>query len=618
MALKKLLFLVLLFISIFAQAQPDRWQQHVDYQMNIDFDVRSHQFTGHQKITYTNNSPDKLTTLYYHLFLNAFQQGSEMHLHMQNVPDPDPRVAGKFKNLKDGDIGFTQVKSLTADGKPTNFTIQGTILEVNLPTPIPPQSSVVLEMDFLSQVPVQIRRNGRNNAEGIDYSMAQWYPKLAEYDRDGWHPDPYIAREFYGVWGDFDVKITIDKDYIVAAGGYLQNPNEVGNGYQEDGAKLNLPEGDKLTYHFKAPNVHDFVWAADRDYVHKKYLRKDGLLLHFFYQEGKKTKAWDKLAVIMDEAISFMNEHFGQYQYKTYSYIQGGDGGMEYPLATLITGHRPITSLVGVSVHEQLHSWYQMMLASNESLYPWMDEGFTTYASTMTMNHLAKKGLLGSMQYEEDPFAAHYSRYIQVNKAGVEEPLSTHADHYLTNTAYWTGAYTKGELTVRQLEYVIGRDNVAQGLLKYFDLWKGKHPNPDDFFKVMEDQSGVTLDWYQDYWIQTTHTIDFAIKSVKRQSRKTTKIKIEKVGVMPMPLDVVVTYKNGDKKLFYIPLDVMRGEKTGDVLTEMETNIEKDWTVLQKEYEFIIPSKFKNIMSVAIDPSNRMADINRENNTYKK
>ncbi len=618
MALKKLLFLVLLFISIFAQAQPDRWQQHVDYQMNIDFDVRSHQFTGHQKITYTNNSPDKLTTLYYHLFLNAFQQGSEMHLHMQNVPDPDPRVAGKFKNLKDGDIGFTQVKSLTADGKPTNFTIQGTILEVNLPTPIPPHSSVVLEMDFLSQVPVQIRRNGRNNAEGIDYSMAQWYPKLAEYDRDGWHPDPYIAREFYGVWGDFDVKITIDKDYIVAAGGYLQNPNEVGNGYQEDGAKLNLPEGDKLTYHFKAPNVHDFVWAADRDYVHKKYLRKDGLLLHFFYQEGKKTKAWDKLAVIMDEAISFMNEHFGQYQYKTYSYIQGGDGGMEYPLATLITGHRPITSLVGVSVHEQLHSWYQMMLASNESLYPWMDEGFTTYASTMTMNHLAKKGLLGSMQYEEDPFAAHYSRYIQVNKAGVEEPLSTHADHYLTNTAYWTGAYTKGELTVRQLEYVIGRDNVAQGLLKYFDLWKGKHPNPDDFFKVMEDQSGVTLDWYQDYWIQTTHTIDFAIKSVKRQSRKTTKIKIEKVGVMPMPLDVVVTYKNGDKKLFYIPLDVMRGEKTGDVLTEMETNIEKDWTVLQKEYEFIIPSKFKNIMSVAIDPSNRMADINRENNTYKK
>ncbi len=618
MIFKKMFFLAFLFVSIFAQAQTDRWQQHVDYQMDIDFDVTNHQFTGKQKITYTNNSPDKLTTLYYHLFLNAFQKGSEMHLHMQNVPDPDPRVAGKFKKLKDSDIGFTQVKSLTIDGKPTHFTIEGTILEVKLPAPIQPHSSVVLEMDFLSQVPIQIRRNGRNNAEGIDYSMAQWYPKLAEYDRDGWHPDPYIAREFYGVWGDFDVKITIDKKYIVAAGGYLQNPNEVGYGYQEEGAKLHLPKGDKLTYHFKAPNVHDFVWAADRDYVHKKYLRKDGLLLHFFYQEGKETKAWEKLAPIMDEAISFMNEHFGQYQYKTYSYIQGGDGGMEYPLATLITGHRPITSLVGVSVHEQLHSWYQMMLASNESLYPWMDEGFTTYASTLTMNHLAKKGLLGGMQYEEDPFAAHYSRYIQVNKAGMEEPLSTHADHYLTNTAYWTGAYTKGELTVRQLEYVIGRDNVAKGLLAYFDLWKGKHPNPDDFFKVMEDQSGITLDWYQEYWIQTTHTIDFAVKSVKKKSRKTTKIKIEKLGVMPMPLDVVVTYKNGDKELFYIPLDVMRGEKTGDVLTEMETNIQKDWTILQKEYEFVIPAKFKKIVSVEIDPSNRMADVNRDNNIYKK
>ncbi len=615
---KFLLFFALFLVPFWAQAQPDRWQQHVDYQMDIDFDVRSHQFTGKQKLTYTNNSPDVLKKVYYHLFLNAFQKGSLMDLHNQVVPDPDPRVVGKFDQLNAANEGFTQVKKLTLDGKPTQYRIEGTILEVTLPTPIQPHSSVVLEMEFLSQVPIQIRRNGRDNSEGIDYSMSQWYPKLAEYDYTGWHPDPYVAREFYGVWGDFDVKITIDKNYVVAAGGYIQNPTEVGHGYEEPGQKLHLPKGDKYTYHFKAPNVHDFVWAADRDYVHKKLKRKDGEVLHFFYQEGPKTKAWAKFPAIIDQAISYMNAHFGQYQYKTYSFIQGGDGGMEYPLATLITGNRSLNSLVGVAVHEQLHSWYQMMLGSNETLHPWMDEGFTTYASTKTMNYLAGKGLLPGMKRQDDPFISHYSQYFQVHNAGLEEPLSTHSDHYLTNTAYWMGAYTKGELLLRQLEYVIGKENVAQGLLKYFDAWHGKHPNPDDFFRIMEKQSGLNLDWYQEYWVQTTHTIDYGVKDVQKVSRKKTKVILEKIGVMPMPLDVVVTYKNGDQELYYIPLRSMRGEKTGDVLSEYEVHIQKDWPFLQKEYEFVLPAKFKKIKSIEIDPSHRMADIKRDNNEYKK
>ena len=611
------IFVLLLFlsISIFAQAQSDRWQQHVDYQMTIDFDVNSHQFTGIQKLAYTNNSPDPLKKVFFHLYLNAFQKGSGMDLHSRAMPDPDPRVGGKFAKLKPADEGFTQVKKLTMNGKPVQYHIEGTVLEVSLPTPILPHSTVTFDMDFLSQVPIQIRRNGRNNAEGIDYSMSQWYPKMAEYDKDGWHSDPYLAREFYGVWGDFDVKISIDKNYIVAAGGYLQNPTEVGHGYGEPNQKLSLPKGEKFTYHFKAPNVHDFVWAADRDYVHKKFLRKDGELLHFFYQENEQTtKNWTKLPAIMDVALDYANKHFGQYQYKTYSFIQGGDGGMEYPLATLITGNRPLGSLVGVSVHEMMHSWYQMMLASNELLYPWMDEGFTTYASTKIMDHLAGKGLLGSATASSDPFAAHYARYFQVHESKLEEPLTTHADHYLTNTAYWTGAYTKGELTLRQLEYVIGSENVAQGLLKYFDAWHGKHPNPNDFFRIMEEQSNITLDWYQEYWIQTTHGIDYAVMDLSKKSRKKTKVKLEKIGNMPMPLDVIVTLKNGDQHLFYIPIQAMRGEKTGDVLNQMETSIQKDWHSFQKEYEFILPYKYKKIKSIEIDPSNRMADTNRKNN----
>lgn len=207
--------------------------------------------------------------------------------------------------------------------------------------------------------------------------------------------NPYIAREFYGVWGDFDVKISIDKNYVVAASGYIQNPEQVGYNYEEKGITVKNPQGEKLTWHFIAPNVHDFMWAADRDYVHTKYAAKDGTLLRFFYQENERTKEpWEALPAIMSEALEFLNANYGKYPYKVYSFVQGGDGGMEYPMATLITGERNLTSLVGVAVHELVHSWYQMVLGSNESLYAWMDEGFTTYASAETMNHLRAKGLI--------------------------------------------------------------------------------------------------------------------------------------------------------------------------------------------------------------------------------
>ncbi len=157
-----------------------------------------------------------------------------------------------------------------------------TILEVKLDKPIPPKSKVIFDMEFQAQVPVQVRRSGRDNAEGVRYSMSQWYPKLCEYDDEGWHPTPYIAREFYGVWGDFDVNISIDKNYIIGATGYLQNANQVGYGYEAPGAKVARPAGNKLVWHFNAPNVHDFVWAADPDYIHlTKKVREDWYYMLF-------------------------------------------------------------------------------------------------------------------------------------------------------------------------------------------------------------------------------------------------------------------------------------------------------------------------------------------------
>ncbi len=203
------------------------WQQHVDYKMDIDMDVNNYQYQGKQTLVYTNNSPDVLNKVFYHLYFNAFQPGSEMDVRSRTIEDPDSRVGDRISKLKPNEIGYINVNSLKQDGKKINYETVGTVLEVELAQPIQPGQSVTFTMDFDAQVPVQIRRSGRDNAEGVALSMTQWYPKLAEYDFEGWHADPYIGREFHGVWGDFEVNLTIDKDYVVGGTGYLQGEPEI-------------------------------------------------------------------------------------------------------------------------------------------------------------------------------------------------------------------------------------------------------------------------------------------------------------------------------------------------------------------------------------------------------
>ncbi|MEM9261835.1 MAG: M1 family peptidase, partial [Bacteroidota bacterium] len=237
-------------------AQPDRWQQSATYAMEIDMDVKKNQYAGEQTIVYTNNSPDTLNRVFYHLYFNAFQPGSMMDVRNLTLPDADSRVGKRISKLKEDEIGYIKVNSLTQDGSSVKHVTEGTILEVELNTPILPGSSTTFKMNWDAQIPMQIRRSGRDNKEGIRYSMTQWYPKLAEYDYQGWHAHPYVGREFYHIWSDFDVKITIDSDYIIGGTGYLQNPEEIGYGYGPEPKKRKK----KVTYHFKAPEVGDFFW----------------------------------------------------------------------------------------------------------------------------------------------------------------------------------------------------------------------------------------------------------------------------------------------------------------------------------------------------------------------
>lgn len=628
------LLLPILSLCTILQAQPDRWQQRVKYRMDIDMDVKSNRFTGKQTIDYWNNSPDTLKVLYYHLYWNAFQPGSMMDARSLELGktvingrnDWDGRVRDRISKLQPDEIGYQKVKSLKMNGRPQQFTEHETILKVVPDKPVPPRSKVTLDMVFEAQVPVQIRRSGRDNAEGVRLSMAQWYPKLAEYDYEGWHPTPYIAREFYGVWGDFEVNIKIDRDYVIGGTGYLQNPQEIGHGYESKGMVVKRPAGDKLTWKFVAPNVHDFVWAADPQYTHVSRTVRDGMVLHAFYKISdehlKKQYAgmspmmkqriseakfiadyraeWENVLNLTERALPYIDKHFGKYPYKQYSFIQGGDGGMEYPMATLLKGAGE-----GVTIHEWMHSWYQMILGTNESLHSWMDEGFTSYAESRVANHLSG----GKNKF---PHKGAFDSYMRLAKSEYNEPLTTHSDQYNSNMAYSTNAYSKGEVFMEQLGYIVGASVRDRILLAYFNRWQYKHPNPADFIRVAEDVSGLQLDWYRTFFVNTTKTIDYAIDSLWEEKGKTN-IRLRNKGNIPMPIDLELYFKDGSRELAYVPQYLMFGAKDNEE-PEVKRTVGEPWKWTHPLYTITIDRKLTDLRSAEIDPGQRIADMERKNN----
>lgn len=591
-------------------AQDGYWQQRIYCQMEIDFDVETHRYTGVQKLVYTNHSPDTLDRIYYHLYFNAFQPGSEMFEWTSRLPDPDARILRKLSAMKPEEQGYMGVRSLTHNGHSVLWKANRTILEVYLDQPLAPGMSAVLDMVFEGQVPLQTRRSGRYNDEGIAYSMAQWFPKVCNYDRRGWHAHPYVQREFYGVWGDYDVTIHIDRRFVLGGTGYLQNPQEVGAGYEDPGQPLRIPEGPKKTWHFFAPNVHDFVWAADPAYKHTRRVMHDGTEFHFLYVETPENRdAWAALPALMDTALYHINRRYGPYPYRQYAIIQGGDGGMEYPMATLITGNRPLRSLVGVSVHELMHMWYQMILGFNESAYSWMDEGFTSYASSEIMGLLFPR---------EEPVAQHrgsYLGYLGLARSGVEEPLTTHADHFLSNYAYGAAAYSKGAVFLHQLGYIIGQEALDATLLRFYHTWKFKHPTSLDFIRIAEKESGLELDWYHDFWVGTTRKIDYAVDTAWMREGQL-HIRLRQAGTLPMPVDVAIKDADGRVLRYTIPLDIMRGFKRKDRYFPLDFAA-PDWAWTNAAYTLVVPGPWsKGTVTIALDPTRRLADVDQDNNVF--
>jgi len=626
--MKKLSILGIAIVAIVSNvaAQADRWQQHIDYKINAALNVQTNIVKGTENIVYTNNSPDTLRKIYFHMYWNAFQPNSVMDLRSRELgkttftsrrgtqmQDWDPRVRDRIQQLKPEEIGYQRISQITIAGKAQQLIDHETILEVVLTQAFLPKSSVSLSLNFEAQVPKQIRRSGRDNAEGVRFSMSQWYPKMVEYDYQGWNTNPYIAREFYGVWGNYDVNLTLDKNYMVAATGVLQNPTAAADA-----------SGNK-TWNFKGSNIHDFVWAADDHFKHLSKEVRKGLTLHVYYKEkdAQADSAWANVLWAAEKVLPYMEKKFGAYPYPQYSFIQGGDGGMEYAMATLLKGPS-----LGTAFHEWMHSWYQHILGTNESLFPWMDEGFTSFGeeaisywyeenhatNSPYLSEKAKAQLKAAHEAAKTQLplvqAGNYAGYYGLVKSGFEEPMSTHSDHYNTNMAYSSAAYSKGATFLGVLGYIISDSLRDKTLLNYYNTWKFKHPNANDFTRVAEKTSGIQLQWFKEYWVNSTKTVDYGLNDIQA-GEKGAILSIQRVGKMPMPVEVYVTYKDGSSETHYMPLDLMLSGKKAEAANWI-THAEWKWTA--PTYSFELSKPISQLKSIEIDPSQRMPDVNRTNN----
>ena len=512
--------------------------------------------------------------------------------------DINTRFDINLKELKSEEEGYLDVFNLKQDNTDVDSFVSDTILEVTLANPLVPGQSSIFSMDFKGQVPITVRRAGRDSPMGVKFSMAQWYPKISEYDYEGWNTAPYTGREFHGVWGDFDVNIKIDKDYIVAASGYLQKTDQLN-------PKLGVKSGNKRIWNFIAPRVHDFTWAADPDYIHDVYPGPNGVKLNFYYKNDPKiVENWRTLQPITAELMKFFNENIGTYPYKQYSVVQGGDGGMEYSMLTLINYGDEFVPLVSVTSHELAHAWFQGVLATNEMNHEWMDEGAASYFGNLAESFVLKTDFYRSIM-------GSYGSYIRLANSGREMPQSTNANRYKFNRAYESTAYSKGFVFLSQLRYIIGNEAFKKTIKNYFNTYKFTHPLPNDFRRIAEQSSGILLNWYLTDWTQTTNKIDYAIHKVEKSNKKSI-ITLKRIGLMPMPLEVLVKLKDGTEEFYYIPITLMRGEKKKPDYAERWTQVE-DWSWAYKNYILEIDHELESIQSININPTGLIADSNSLN-----
>jgi len=647
-----LFFIIGFCAQLAAQSHTPSWQQKIHYQIDAELSLPD-RLVGKEKFKYMNNSPDTLYTVYLNLYVNAFGRGSHMQAYQETR---DEAYGGSIISyLPDRLLGYHRVDNIRDEnGNFLEFEIDDTILKILLEKPILPHSDEILYLDFELKIPWILRRMGRQNREGVDFSMAQWYPKLCVYDQKGWHKNYYLAREFYGEWATFDVSLTLPAPYVVGASGALSNASNIENMMKQDPDSTtkdrllqspapfdtagksddhlqsilsNLSQlaqqkstGDKnRTWLYHAGNIHDFAWCADPDYRHET-MDTLGVRLHLLYLPDVADK-WKEMKDWTAQILQYMTTQVGKYPYRDFTIAQAGDGGMEYPNIVFITGNRGRFSLASVTAHEMAHNWFYGLLANDETQEAWMDEGITSYYTTRLMEHML--GRYVTAEYEspfkqkyypkQDARVNTYTGYLWWAKQGFEEKVMGASDYFLSDQSYNYSVYFKGEIFMFVLEYYFGRDRLDRLMQKYFSVWQGHHVSTEDMKRFFEKETGVELDWLFEEWLNTTKQCDYAVVSHSGEWKNDSdgryvegRVALKRIGEIEMPMDVILRMKNGKTSGYRIPTRNDDPDISG--LQRMPV-----WDLSTRTYEMYIRLN-DAIESVEVDSSLLLPDVNRRNN----
>ena len=607
---------------------PNYWVQHARYTIHAALDPKRNRLTGTESVIYINHSPDTLARIAVHLRQNVFAPDAP---RLDQVP-----ITGgvTLTRVAVGNQALPSLEEMRARSPATTprrrgqltgtYDIRGTVMWIALPVPLLPGDSTTLDFAW-SYVLAPTPSDGREGRDGHVYYMGYWYPQVAVYDDvDGWVADPYLlGAEFYMDPADYDVHVTVPRNWVVGATGTLQNPGEVLSVATRDSLAAARASGrviriltpgkavasvfakgkSHVTWHYTATSVRDFAWGTSDQYawdatgalVHREgSAAPDTVAINSYFRLTDAAAAWATGgARYTRDAIEQMSAYLWPYPWPAMSSMEGvlTSGGMEYPMLTLMQPWADTLSLAGDLMHETGHMWFPMQVGSNETRFPWMDEGLTQYDEAQGLRVLYGEPRSGGRPADTEQ--GQRRLYLRAAREGREPSLMLPGDAYpgdLYNVMY----YDKTAQVLAALRGMAGKDRFQQALRQYGRQWAGRHPQPYDFFNAMSGALGQDLDWFWNTWFVNGWPLDQAIESVTTTGDSTT-VTIADRGLAPMPVPLAITRSDGTVERKEIPVSAWLSGARRATLTVRAT---------------------PRVTRVTIDPDGFFPDINPDNQAW--
>jgi len=564
--IKTFFIFVFTITSVLSAHQNLNWQQDVHYIIEVELEPQKKLLRGIETIVYTNNSPDTLNHLYFHLYPNAFNDTSLMAKEMSEnrlelIQSPD-----NIGYMKVMDIYVTSGYQFDRDQLITDYEITDTILKINLSQSLLPNQQLIIKMNFEVKIRAFNSAGGKGGYVGEHYVVSQWYPKICVYDEHRWNIMPYFwLGEFYGEFGKYEVTINTPFNYIIGATGEVIDGDpgwqvvQVDSSFSDSqwnqkiddiASYFNQPENQtaKRSAAFYAENVHDFVWCASPNFVCEYGSAGDVPVFILYNSINRESWSGDVLK-ISAESLHWLNAYIGKFPYPQLSILQGvGHSGMEYPMVGLI-GIPTANSIF----HEITHNYFYAAVANNEQLEGWLDEGLVTYITAMYLND-DSTAAVSEISFLDKQYLPVTNEHVRLNYlyyylySDQETPIAISGYKCKNQVHYSLNFYVKGAHFFNMLHYVVG-DKMFQDILQhYYQKWSFKHVNEQRFQSVCEQIYGKDLDWFFNEWLYQTPNIDYAIGRIKKFQRPdgkwVTKANVKKLGNGIMPVEVALYTEN--------------------------------------------------------------------------